>query len=191
MPDGRVTSSSVDWGQCAAHQLGQDCSSLKSEPNMAKDYYLQLEGQRPCRLSVMRVLILSWLMTALPADAQPTTIAPWITGERLLKRWEQVNPADVTWSSESVLPSQALVAEHHTMMNYQFVEGYISALHDATEGKAWCYRGQSPKPDTFLDESRWGLHRLSKSQLKRNAANLLVEIWSEKWPCPTEQRIKK
>lgn len=133
------------------------------------------------------VLFFALALVTLGCQAQRASASPWITGEKLLERWAQVNPADVTWSPGGVLPSKALVAEHKTMMNYQFVEGYISALHDATEGKAWCYseKYKSPKPGTFMDETRWGLGRLSETHLKANAADLLVAIWREKWPCPS------
>jgi hypothetical protein len=141
-----------------------------------------------------RAALLLALMLAIPSgQAQRAAVAPWMTGERLLQRLAPTDPSNVILSPHSVLPTKPLVAEHHSMMNREFVQGYITAIHDATEGKAWCYNEhyKSPKPDTFWDESRWGLHRLSPVELKRNAADLLVEIWREKWPCPAEQRRQK
>jgi hypothetical protein len=77
-------------------------------------------------------------------------------------------------------------------MNREFVEGYIYAVHDATVGKAWCYseQHQVPSQEAIWDEAQAGPRRLSSSQLLRNASDLLVEIWSAKWPC-TDQRRKK
>jgi hypothetical protein len=111
-----------------------------------------------------------------------------MTGERLLKQLERVDPASVPWGPNSNVSREEL-AYLHTVTKVEFVHGYVDALYDATEGKAWCYNAKYkvPKPDTFWDESRWGLHRLSPVQLKQNAADLLVEIWREKWPCPANQ----
>lgn len=111
-----------------------------------------------------------------------------MTGERLLKLLDGADPASVPWSPDSNVSREEL-AYLHTVTNVEFVQGYVAALHDATEGKVWCYdaKHKVPKPDTFWDESRWGLGRLSQTQLKRNATDLLVEIWREKWPCVPNQ----
>lgn len=122
---------------------------------------------------------------AAASQAQSVSRAPWVTGELLLKRLEPVSPSAVPWSSSSKMSREEL-ADLHTQTNVEFVQGYIAGLHDATEGKVWCYnvRYQNPKPDTFWDESRWGLHRLTPAQLKGNAADLLAGVWRAKWPCP-------
>ena len=127
------------------------------------------------------------LTFALPST-QAVTPAPRMTGESLLKRLEGVDPATVPWKPGSNF-SRGELADLHTVTNVEYVQGYIAALYDATEGKAWCYstKYKIPKPNTFWDESRWGLNRLPLVQLKRNAADLLVEIWREKWPCLASQ----
>lgn len=124
--------------------------------------------------------------------SQAVTPSPRMTGERLLKRLESVDPVTGPWSLDSNVSREEL-AYLHTVTNVEFVQGYVAALYDATEGKTWCYseKYKVPKPDTFWDESRWGLNRLSSAQLKRNAADLLVEIWRSKWPCPPSQRGKQ
>lgn len=128
------------------------------------------------------------LMFTLPS-AQAVTPAPRMTGESLLKRLEGVDPATVPWKPDSNFSREEL-AYLHTVTNVEYVQGYIAALYDATEGKAWCYstKYKVPKPDTFWDESQWGLNRFPPAQLKRNAADLLVEIWREKWPCLPSHR---
>lgn len=118
---------------------------------------------------------------------QPAT--PWMTGQRLLTLLEPVSPDAVSWSSDSKFTKDEL-AVHYTTANVEYVRGYIAALHDATEWKSWCPNPQYkvPKPDTFWDESRWGLASLSPAQLQHNAADLLVDIWRRKWPCPSSYK---
>jgi hypothetical protein len=129
------------------------------------------------------LVMLLALVMVIPVS-QAVAPAPRMTGEGFLKRLENVDPASVPWGPDSKGTREEL-AYLHTVNNVEFVRGYIDALYDATEGTAWCYRAKSktPKPDTFWDESRWGLNRLPPEQLKRNAAALLVEIWRQKWPC--------
>lgn len=132
----------------------------------------------------MRALLALALVLAGPnclADAP----APRMTGERLLKKLDPVDGTTISQDSTRKLTRDEL-ASLHTMRNVEFVQGYLAALYDETEGKTWCYdaKSKSPKPDTFWDESRWGLHRFTPAQLKQNAATLLVEVWRQKWPCP-------
>lgn len=130
-------------------------------------------------------------LLALVPFMQPAR-AEWMTGEHLLQRWSPVNPADISLQPGGILATKQLVAEHRTMMNREYIQGYIEALSDATKGRSWCFNGkyQTPNPETFWDESQWGLRRLPAEQLKRNAADLLVEIWRKKWPCPDQRRQK-
>jgi hypothetical protein len=132
------------------------------------------------------------LALAIPAG-QASQAAPAVTGEHLLRRLAPVDPADVNFRPGGVLRTRALVAEHRETMNQQYVEGYIEAVHDATEGTKWCFnqKYQTPNPDTLWRESKAGLGRLSSAQLRRRASDLLVEIWREKWPCPSVQRGQK
>jgi hypothetical protein len=125
---------------------------------------------------------------ALPAAAQHAKVAPWVTGAQLLKKLESVRPHDVPWTPQSGVSREELAAMH-THTNVEYVRGYVEALHDATEGTAWCYsdKYQAPNPETFWDESRWGLGRLSAADRKRSAAELLPAIWRAKWPCRAER----
>lgn len=137
-------------------------------------------------------LLLGLALALASAVCQADAPAPRMTGERLLQRLEPVNPANVSVGPSSKLNREEF-ASVRSMNNVEFVQGYLDALYDATEGTSWCYdaKSKTPKPDTFWDESRWGLHRLSADQLKRNAASLLVEIWSAKWPCSPDRRSRK
>jgi hypothetical protein len=130
-------------------------------------------------------------MFALPAIAQHASVAPWVTGEQLLRKLDAVRPEDVPWTPQSGVSREELAAMH-TRTNIEYARGYVEALHDATEGKVWCYndRFQAPNPEAFWDESRWGLGRLSAVERKRSASELLPAIWRAKWPCQTQQRRK-
>jgi hypothetical protein len=139
---------------------------------------------------MMRVLLLILGgLIAWPAAAQHASVAPWVTGEKLLRKLEPVSPQDVPWTPQSGVSREELAAMH-THTNIEYVRGFVEALHDATEGTVWCYsdKYQAPNPQTFWDESRWGLGRLSSAEKKRSASELLPAIWRAKWPCPAEKR---
>lgn len=137
-------------------------------------------------------LLLALTCNVAISQAQGLTIGPRITGERLIAKLTPVDPATVTPNRGSVLTRESL-AEFYGIVNYNFYDGYITALHDATEGRAWCYnkKYKIPKGDALSDETRQALFSLSSEQLKRNAAELLVEIWSKKWPCPARDGRQK
>jgi hypothetical protein len=138
----------------------------------------------PFRLAVALAIPLS-------CGAQPAALAPWVTGEILLKKLQPVDPRRVPWSPKSNV-SREEQAAMHTNTNVQFARGYVAALHDATEGKVWCFnpKNQTPNDEDFWDASRWGLAQLPAKQLPHNAADLLPAIWRVKWPCPDEHRRK-
>lgn len=137
------------------------------------------------------LILLLGAVLALPAAAQRASVAPWVTGKQLLRKFDAVKPGDVPWTPQSGVSKEELAAMH-THSNIQYARGYIEALHDVTEGKAWCYsdKYQAPNPETFWDESRWGLGRLTAAERGRSAAELLPAIWRAKWPCQSEQRRK-
>jgi hypothetical protein len=125
------------------------------------------------------------LALAGPAFAQPVSQAPWMTGEKLLKKLDPVNPRDVPWTPQSGGSREELAALH-TSTNIEYARGYVAALHDATEGKVWCFdaQHQTPNDEDFWNASRWGLAGLPADQRRRSAAELLPQIWRAKWPCP-------
>lgn len=168
-------------GRAAAHALAYQ----NVRPRLVHWVVTKL---KQCRLSLVLLLAVTLAISAAHAVAP----APRMTGERLLKRLESVDSSSVPWGADSKFSREEL-AYLHTVTNIEFARGYVEALYDATEGKEWCYDGKHkiPKPDTFWDESRWGLYRLSPERLKRNAADLLVEIWREKWPCPANQQQRQ
>ena len=137
-------------------------------------------------------ILLALMCTVAFSHAQHLTIGPRITGERLIAKLRPVDPATVTPNQGSGLTKESLV-EFYGIVNYNFYDGYITALHDATEGRAWCYnkKYKIPKGDALSDETRQALFSLSSEQLKRNAAELLVEIWSAKWPSPAREWRRK
>jgi len=108
-----------------------------------------------------------------PALAQPVSVAPWMTGGQLLElaKW----PAGAR-DNLDLTPQQK--------MSHQMAKLYLHGVHDATEGKAWCYSEQyRPKPGVIEDAALDGLRTMSAAQLKGNAADLVVQAWASKWPC--------
>lgn len=137
-------------------------------------------------------LALALAMCAPPAPAQPVASAPWMTGGRLVKLLGNTDPATVAWDASSPFRSRAWAAEHLDRTNGEFVHGYIQGVHDATEGKQWCWHAKyMPAPDELVMAARNALQRMPAEQLSRNASDLIVEVWRAKWPCTTTKaRVK-
>jgi hypothetical protein len=124
---------------------------------------------------MMRALILLALALALPAHADDEhrplppipKAAPWMTGARLVQMLAS--------------PTEARDAEL-----------YIKGAHDATERREWCFidrNGKVPTKPRAVDLQAFilgGLRALPPAELKRNAADLLIELWQDKWPCPPD-----
>lgn len=131
------------------------------------------------------------LMCVVTLSEAQRLVAPYVTGEMLVRKLTPVEPADMTSHSEGDLLSRQEMARFRTTVNYHFYEGYFSAVHDTAVNKQFCYdpKYPMPKPDIVESAARQGLFSLSAEQLKRDASELLIEIWREKWPCP-ERRGK-
>lgn len=135
------------------------------------------------------IVLLSSVAFVAPASAQHADVLPWMTGERLLKLLGNVDPRTLNWTPDSPFRTRAVSAEQLDRVNAEFVRGYIQAVHDATEGKAWCWSDRyHPKPDELEDDARNALQRMTSAQLKRNAADLVTEVWLKQWPCPAAHR---
>jgi hypothetical protein len=121
---------------------------------------------------MMRALILLAL-AATTCSAQQVRQAPWMTGADLVKLFEHTSGATSRTSATAV----------EQLHQYQ-AEAYLNGVHDATEGKDWCYSTKySPHQDELWAEALWGLRALPPDQLRRSAAELVVEVWRKKWPC--------
>ena len=69
-------------------------------------------------------------------------------------------------------------------MDKELARLYISGVHDSTEGKSWCFSQKyRPKPDTLQGDIMAALRAMPPDQLRRNAADIIVEVWRKKWPC--------
>ncbi|SDF79278.1 hypothetical protein SAMN05428966_12228 [Massilia sp. PDC64] len=140
----------------------------------------------------MRAFLAIGLALASPCNAQPAGVTPWMTGHRLVKLLGNVDPAAVNWTPDSPFRTRAIAAEFEDARNRELVRGFIHGVHDATEGKAWCWSARyKPAPDELEEDARRALQQMSDTQLKRNAADLIVEGWRTKWPCPVDQRSKR
>jgi hypothetical protein len=123
-------------------------------------------------------------MLALPASAQHASVTPWMTGARLVKLLGNVDPASVNWTPAHPIRSRALAADYIDMLNRESFHAYVLAVHDATEGRCWCWSDKyRPKPHELEADAREALQRMPDEQLKRNAADLIVEVWRARWPC--------
>lgn len=137
----------------------------------------------------MRALILIGLFAWAPCSAQPAARMPWMTGEQLVKMLGNVDPATVVWTPDSPFRTKAIAAEYMNMANGEFVRGFIQGVHDSSEGKEWCWSKQyKPKAHELEADARHALQQMPAAQLKRNAADLIVEVWRKTWPCPADQR---
>ena len=133
-----------------------------------------------------RAAVFAALMCVVTVTQAQRLVAPYVTGEMLIRKLTPVESVDMTSHSEGDLLSKEEMARFRTIVNYNFYEGYFSAVHDAAVNKRFCYNSKYPipKPDIVESVARQGLFSLSAEQLKRDASELLVEIWRQKWPCP-------
>lgn len=140
----------------------------------------------------MRALVLAGLLVAaMPCSAQSARALPLVTGAQLVKLLGNVDARSVNWASDSPFTSRAAAAEYLDMANGEFVHGYIQAVHDATEGTAWCWSERyRPLPHELEADARQALQRMSAAELKRSAAQLIVQVWQSRWPCPSNGRSK-
>jgi hypothetical protein len=129
-----------------------------------------------------RAILVVALAVALPCAAQRAKEHPWMTGERLLKLYSREG-RDLIKEGHGRFTREELI-EHHDELNEMEADLYMDGVHDATEGKAWCYsKKYDPHPDTLHGQIIWELRKLPLDQLRRNAADLIAEIWASKWPC--------
>lgn len=138
------------------------------------------------------LLVLLLILCTPAAIAQPAAATPWMTGARLVKLLGNVDASTIAWDASSPFRSRAWAAEHLERVNGEFVHGYIQGVHDATEGKQWCWDAKyKPAPDELVMAARHALQRMPAAQLSRNASDLIVEVWRARWPCDlTKQRTR-
>ncbi|MES2325168.1 MAG: Rap1a/Tai family immunity protein [Pseudomonadota bacterium] len=138
-------------------------------------------------------MLLLAIALVMPASyGQAASQFPRMTGQHLVKFLGNVDSRNVHWSPDSPFRSKIIDAEYLDLINREFVSGYIQAVHDSSEGKSWCWQEYKPKPDELAADARHVQQRMTDDQLKKNAADLIVEVWSKKFPCPaaTQPREK-
>lgn len=118
----------------------------------------------------MRAALILVVLSAAPCSAQPVRDAPWMTGERLLRL--------MTYGS---LPGPRSAEQD---LDYERARLYIDGVHDTSEGTSWCYSERSrPGREALQSDVAYWLRKMEPSQLNRNAADLVVDIWRRRWPC--------
>ena len=135
------------------------------------------------RCAAIRVLVLGVVLAAPNIRAQPAADRPLMTGEHLVKLMGNIDHRTVNWTPDSPFPSRAIAAEYLDMVNGEFVHGYIQAVHDASEGRDWCWSHSKPKPHILIEDVRRHLQQMATAKLHRNASALIVEYWRDQFPC--------
>jgi hypothetical protein len=97
---------------------------------------------------MMRVMILVALALPLSVSSQTVHQAPWMTGERLL--------------ALVAFPQPVSKSKLDIFLDEQRAKLYIHGVHDATEGKGWCFGiTRHPKPDLLEQEAIDGIKGLA------------------------------
>jgi hypothetical protein len=91
--------------------------------------------------------------------AHPVSQAPWMTGAQLMQKLR--GAAD---SAEAV--------------------AYLKGVVDSTADRQWCYSQSKPGSAQLQPVLMDKLRALPPAQAQRSAAELAVEAWRERWPCP-------
>jgi Rap1a immunity proteins len=125
----------------------------------------------PLVWALLSTLAMYLALSSRTTHAQPVKIAPRMSGQMLVDQY--LGPPG---STAGKLSGPDFVAQ-------QAAKGYLDGIHDATEGRVWCYSGRI-KPHELNFSLVWSLKDLPKETLKGNAAPLVVSLLSKKYPCP-------
>ena len=116
-------------------------------------------------------ITLMMMLVALPARSDEA--APLMTGQQLLKL--AAAPAKVSGTFD-MTPAQYLDSER--------VRLYVEGVHDITADRLWCRDKRYPaSPGVVYEAALAGLRAMNLEKLKGNAAELIVGVWSRRWPC--------
>lgn len=129
----------------------------------------------------MRTAILLAAVMPLACMAQPVAVAPWMTGAALVELYDGGDVSDIKagyghFTREDRIDLRREMAKARA-------RAYVDGIHDATEGKQWCFDPAKPAPSSLHDEVFWTLRAMPSSELRRNAGDLIVDIWRRNWPC--------
>ena len=117
----------------------------------------------------MKLFLFLALAVAFPVKAGPARILPRMTGQHIV---------EVTTDKPYASAEQA----RNQYLDEQIALGYIDGVQDASQGKAWCDTGLVV-PHELRDDIILALRRLPPERLKSNAAPLIIEVLSRKFPC--------
>lgn len=123
------------------------------------------------------VLVLSCILTTSICVAQPAQVAPRMTGQQLVHQF--MGP-----------PEEYGNMSGRNFTYHQLAQGYLDGINDATEGKLWCYSGRW-KPHERDRALILEMSKLPPATLQGNAAPLVLDFLSNKYPCPATSPVKK
>jgi hypothetical protein len=110
-------------------------------------------------------------MVACAVAASPLGVYPWhLSGNDLVQHL--VGEPGVTKARQS---AQALYDQ-------RYAEGYQAGVVDATQGRLWC-APPGMKPGE-VDDRIWGKLRGRAGSMPRSAADELIGLYAERFPCP-------
>lgn len=76
----------------------------------------------------------------------------------------------------------------HDPFNREIAYAYLNGIKDGTQGTVWCFTGRI-KPDELNVELASALRaKLTRAELKRNAAPLVLDELRKRFPCKTRSR---
>lgn len=128
-------------------------------------------------LKIPFALIVAFALAA-PSNAQPVSVAPWMTGQDLVDMFDRRSGA-----------TNALQLSPAEYLREQKAASYMDGVHDATEGKSWCYSYEfKPTPDAIHGQIVEDLRAMRPARLKRSAADLIAEVLHKRYPCPPLKR---
>jgi hypothetical protein len=105
-----------------------------------------------------------FIMPGTPPRTTPAP-SPWRTGAQLLRQLEEGDDGAVE---------------------------YVKGVFDATESGLWCYTSRphvklrKQSPEAMRADALAYLRKLPAAKRKQRAADLLVRMWGERWPCPPD-----
>jgi hypothetical protein len=127
-------------------------------------------------LAVVRkrgISVLLGLTLSSSLGAQGAEVAALMNGKQLLSL--TVVPSHVRGSFD-MTPEQYLNSERARL--------YIDGIHDSTMNRRWCPSKHHPAAPGVMQEAVvTALRAMTPTTLTRNAAELVTEVWAQRWPC--------
>jgi hypothetical protein len=116
----------------------------------------------------MKKILVCMSAIVFTAASSAASAEPRLTGQQLLERWKPGVSSFELGANE--------------LLDRNFADGYVAGVVDATRGLLWC-APTSLKGVEVDGDVMWSLKALTKDERKGAAAERLISLLSQRFPC--------